>query len=75
MCVSFRCPPDSYEIRDVARLSQLVATAFSQRRKTVRNALRTVADEALLESVGIDPGLRPEAIAISEYVRLANALE
>lgn len=68
-------PAGSYEIRDVARLSQLVATAFSQRRKTVRNALRTVADEALLESVGIDPGLRPEAIAISEYVRLANALE
>jgi 16S rRNA (adenine1518-N6/adenine1519-N6)-dimethyltransferase len=68
-------PAGTYDIRDAARLSQLVATAFSQRRKTVRNALRQVADEAMLESVGIDPALRPEAIAIAEYVRLANALE
>lgn len=68
-------PAGTYEIRDAARLSQLLATAFSQRRKTVRNALRQVADEAMLESVGIDPALRPEAIAIAEYVRLANTLE
>ena len=67
--------PGTYDIQDAAKLSKLVATAFSQRRKTVRNALRKVADEALLESVGIDPGLRPEAIAIAEYVRLANTLE
>jgi len=68
-------PAGTYDVRDAAKLSQLVATAFSQRRKTVRNALRKVADEALLESVGIDPSLRPEAIAIAEYVRLANTLE
>ena len=68
-------PAGTYNIRDASRLSQLVATAFSQRRKTVRNALRQVADEAMLESVGIDPTLRPEAIAIAEYVRLANKLE
>jgi len=68
-------PEGTYEVRDAAKLSRLVATAFSQRRKTIRNALRKVADEALLESVGIDPSLRPEAIAIAEYVRLANTLE
>lgn len=68
-------PAGSYDVHDQKRLSQLVATAFSQRRKTVRNALRKVADEALLESVGIDPALRPEAISIVEYVRLANTLE
>ena len=28
-----------------------------------------------LQFVGIDPGLRPEAIPIADYVRLANALE
>jgi 16S rRNA (adenine1518-N6/adenine1519-N6)-dimethyltransferase len=68
-------PEGTYDVQDAAKLSRLVATAFSQRRKTVRNALRKVADEALLESVGIDPSLRPEAIAIAEYVRLANTLE
>lgn len=65
----------TYDIQDAARLSQLVATAFSQRRKTIRNALKKVADESVLESVGIDPGLRPERIAIAEYVRLANTLD
>ena len=68
-------PEGTYDVRDAAKLSRLVATAFSQRRKTVRNALKKVADEALLESVGIDPSLRPEAIAIAEYVRLANTLD
>ena len=68
-------PSGTYVIEDEARLSRLVAQAFSQRRKTIRNSLRDVADEAVLESVGIDPGLRPEAIAIADYVRLANTLE
>ena len=67
-------PAGRYDVRDAEHLSKLVATAFSQRRKTVRNALRLVADEAMLESVGIDPGLRPEAISIAEYVRLSNTL-
>lgn len=65
----------SREIRNPAALSRLVASAFSQRRKTVRNALRGIADESILEAVGIDPGLRPEMISIDEYVRLSNTLE
>jgi len=68
-------PAGTYRIDDEKRLSQLVAKAFSQRRKTIRNSLKEVADAATLESVGIDPGLRPEAIAIADYVRLANTLE
>jgi 16S rRNA (adenine1518-N6/adenine1519-N6)-dimethyltransferase len=68
-------PAGTYEISDEKQLSQLVAQAFSQRRKTIRNSLRKVVDEATLVSVGIDPGLRPEAIPIADYVRLANTLE
>ena len=56
-------------------LSRLVAQAFSQRRKTIRNSLRGLVDEETLEFVGIDPGLRPEAISIADYVQLANTLE
>ena len=68
-------PTGTFDIDDPALLSRLVAIAFSQRRKTIRNSLRKIADEELLESVGIDTQLRPEAISIAEYVRLANALE
>jgi len=68
-------PAGTYVIDDEERLTRLVAQAFSQRRKTIRNSLRKVADAAMLEAVGIDPGLRPEAISIADYVRLANTLE
>lgn len=68
-------PPGTYDLKNPAALSKLVATAFSQRRKTIRNSLRKVADEDLLKFVGIDPQLRPEAIPIAAYVELANALE
>ena len=59
-------------IDDEKLLGRLVATAFSQRRKTVRNALKTILDDAELRALGIDPGKRPESIPISSYVALAN---
>jgi 16S rRNA (adenine1518-N6/adenine1519-N6)-dimethyltransferase len=68
-------PAATYRIDDEQRLSRLVAQAFSQRRKTIRNSLRGVVTVAELEAAGIDPGLRPEAIGIADYVRLANTLE
>ena len=67
-------PPGTFRIDDDAALSALVAQAFMQRRKTVRNALKKVADAADLDAAGIDPGLRPEQLAIADYVRLSNYL-
>ena len=68
-------PAGTFVIENEDRFAKLVAQAFSQRRKTIRNSLRELVDEATLESVGIDPGLRAEAISITDYVRLANTLE
>jgi 16S rRNA (adenine1518-N6/adenine1519-N6)-dimethyltransferase len=68
-------PAGTYDINDEVRFAELVSKAFSQRRKTIRNSLRGLVDEETLEFVGIDPGLRPEAIAIADYVSLANTLE
>jgi 16S rRNA (adenine1518-N6/adenine1519-N6)-dimethyltransferase len=59
-------------IDDEKLLSRLVATAFSQRRKTLRNALKTLLDEDELRSHGVDPGKRPETLPIADYVTLAN---
>jgi 16S rRNA (adenine1518-N6/adenine1519-N6)-dimethyltransferase len=61
-------------IDDEKLLGRLVATAFSQRRKTVRNAMKTLLGEDELRSLDVDPGLRPEALAIADYVALANYL-
>ncbi|MEM9171159.1 MAG: 16S rRNA (adenine(1518)-N(6)/adenine(1519)-N(6))-dimethyltransferase RsmA [Pseudomonadota bacterium] len=54
--------------------AQLVTQAFSQRRKTIRNSLRGLIDTATIESLGIDPGKRPEALAIDEFATLAGAV-
>ena len=67
-------PPGSFHIADEAGLSTLVATAFMQRRKTLRNALKGKADAADLAAVGIDGGLRPEQVSIRAYVALSNHL-
>ena len=59
-------------IDDETVLRRLVATAFSQRRKTLRNALKTILDSEELRSLGVDAGSRPEQLTIADYVALAN---
>ena len=67
-------PPGTFEIADEALLSKLVATAFSQRRKTIRNSLKKDVDVETLEAVNIDPALRPEQVDIASWIALGNHL-
>jgi 16S rRNA (adenine1518-N6/adenine1519-N6)-dimethyltransferase len=57
---------------DESRLAALVRKAFAQRRKTLRNALRTEIDSEALIAAGIDPGRRAETLSVSDFVRLSN---
>jgi 16S rRNA (adenine1518-N6/adenine1519-N6)-dimethyltransferase len=66
-------PASTHRIADSQSLSTLVARAFSQRRKTVRNALKSVVNDEMLAGAGIDPSARPEQIPIDNWVQLANA--
>lgn len=73
--VRLRPLPDSaMQPRDAGALSALLARAFSQRRKTLRNALRDVAADADFAAVNIDPRLRPENIAIEDWIALSDRL-
>lgn len=65
-------PAGTFRIDNHAALSALVTQAFSQRRKTIRNSLRNNAGEAELLAAGIDPGMRPEQVPVSAWIRLAN---
>jgi len=67
-------PPGTYNIQDEALLAKLVSNAFMKRRKTLRNALKDHVEVSDLESVGIDPVMRPEQISIAKYVELSNHL-
>jgi 16S rRNA (adenine1518-N6/adenine1519-N6)-dimethyltransferase len=51
--------------------AQVVTTAFSQRRKTLRNALRSVLDATDIEACGVDPAARAETLAPEAFNRLA----
>jgi 16S rRNA (adenine1518-N6/adenine1519-N6)-dimethyltransferase len=61
-------------IADEALFARVVAAAFGQRRKTLRNALSTLCGEDTLRAASIDPGARGETLAVADFVRLANAL-
>lgn len=61
-------------IIDPALFARVVAAAFGQRRKTLRNALSSICDEAALRRIGIDPGIRGETLPVGDFVRMANAL-
>ncbi|MCB1961445.1 MAG: 16S rRNA (adenine(1518)-N(6)/adenine(1519)-N(6))-dimethyltransferase RsmA [Rhodocyclaceae bacterium] len=63
---------ESLAAQDEALLAQIVAAAFGQRRKTLRNTLREFIDETALSALGIDPGLRAERLSVGDYVAIAN---
>jgi 16S rRNA (adenine1518-N6/adenine1519-N6)-dimethyltransferase len=48
-----------------------VTAAFSHRRKTLRNGLKSFLRETDFESCGIDPERRPETLEPAEFGRLA----
>lgn len=60
---------------DPVTLGKVVTTAFSQRRKTLRNALGSLFDVAELEALGIDPKARAETLSLEEYAALAQCLD
>jgi 16S rRNA (adenine1518-N6/adenine1519-N6)-dimethyltransferase len=66
--------PGEMAIADLQFMSRIVAQAFSQRRKTLRNALKGTATSEDLDTVQIDPGARAEEVPVTAWVALANHL-
>ena len=58
---------------DVKRLARVTEAAFGQRRKMLRQSIKSLGGEALLAKVGIDPTRRAETLSVEEFVALANA--
>jgi 16S rRNA (adenine1518-N6/adenine1519-N6)-dimethyltransferase len=66
-------PAERPRARDDALFASLVAAAFSQRRKTLRNAIRGLVPDTAYARAGIDPVRRGETLAVAEFVALADA--
>jgi 16S rRNA (adenine1518-N6/adenine1519-N6)-dimethyltransferase len=60
-----------FAIGNDGALRTLVTAAFSHRRKTLRNGLKTLLTGEDIEACGIDPGLRPETLAPAQFGLLA----
>lgn len=65
-------PVEAIPYRDARRFAELVARAFGQRRKTLRNTLKGLVEDASFQALGIDPGRRGESLSVAEFAALAN---
>ncbi len=62
------------DLPDIApeAFAKLVTAAFSQRRKTLRNALGRLLREEQISAAGVDPRARAETLDVAAFVRLAQ---
>jgi 16S rRNA (adenine1518-N6/adenine1519-N6)-dimethyltransferase len=66
--------PDHPDWASGPHYGAVVAAAFGQRRKTLRNALARLLDASQIAAAGIDPGARAETLAPDQFGRLALAV-
>lgn len=64
-----------YDVGDYKNFSSIVQTAFSQRRKTISNSLKSVLDRKTIIACEIDPGLRAENLSVADFARLSRAFK
>jgi len=78
--VHLRFRPPAIDVGDLRVFERIVRGIFLQRRKTLANALRPVAEALghpagqLLERAGVDGRLRPEALTLADIARLSRAV-
>jgi len=69
-------------VGDESLFARVIQAAFSQRRKTLRNALAggllpldSLTAEKVLDAAGIDPRRRAETLSVEEYVALTDEVQ
>jgi len=65
--------PATVGIVDPKHFADVVRAAFGQRRKTLRNALNGVVDEAGFAAAGVRSDARAEQLQVADFIALANA--
>jgi 16S rRNA (adenine1518-N6/adenine1519-N6)-dimethyltransferase len=61
-------------VEDVSLLHQVSTQAFNQRRKTIKNSLKSLLDEHEIIQLDIDPECRAEQLTLSTFADMANYL-
>ncbi|NBW53397.1 MAG: 16S rRNA (adenine(1518)-N(6)/adenine(1519)-N(6))-dimethyltransferase RsmA [Betaproteobacteria bacterium] len=60
---------------NIEQFGRIVKEAFSQRRKTIRNTLKSFISENDFQKIGINPQLRAENLSVSDFVKISNYLD
>ncbi len=63
------------KVKDVELLNTVVANAFNQRRKTIRNSLKELISDEELSELGISPELRAEKLSLQDFARIADYIK
>lgn len=63
------------QVNGIKALEKIVAAAFAQRRKTLRNNLKGLIAPEQWQELNIDPQRRAETLTLAEFAQLANILE
>jgi 16S rRNA (adenine1518-N6/adenine1519-N6)-dimethyltransferase len=67
-------PREALTAIHTTRFEQVVASAFSQRRKTVRNSLSALMTDSDFTCLNIDPRRRAETLSVADFIQIANHL-
>ncbi|WWP00564.1 MAG: 16S rRNA (adenine(1518)-N(6)/adenine(1519)-N(6))-dimethyltransferase RsmA [Candidatus Dasytiphilus stammeri] len=61
-------------VENISELKLITRTAFTHRRKMLRNSLSKLVTVKILNEIGVNPNLRAENIPVALYCKLANWL-
>jgi 16S rRNA (adenine1518-N6/adenine1519-N6)-dimethyltransferase len=64
---------DRPRAKDEVRFSKIVEAAFGQRRKMLRNTLKSWLSAEAIEALGIDSTARAETLSVAQFIALADA--
>jgi len=66
---------DRPRAHDEELFAKIVMAAFSQRRKTLRNSVRALVNDAGFVAAGIDPRRRGETLSVAEFIAISDAVD
>jgi 16S rRNA (adenine1518-N6/adenine1519-N6)-dimethyltransferase len=68
-------PKDKIIVKNERLFGEIVGTAFGQRRKTLRNTLRSYLNEEDFSVLGINSQLRAENLAVIDFAKITAYLD
>jgi len=67
--------PLAYPLKNATLFGEIVAAAFAQRRKTLRNALRAYLTEEDFNALEIDGQQRAQELSVAQFAAIANYVQ